>query len=204
MNNATPTRPLLTELIEGFCCLPGVGQKTAQRMAYHLLARNRDGGKTLAKILTQAMEHIGHCARCRNFTEQTHCHICDDPRRNGELLCIVENPADLAAIEQARSFNGKYFVLMGRLSPLDGIGPEQLGLSHLKTCLEQETITEVIIATNPTVEGEATAYYLAEFVKPYSIKPTRIAHGVPKGAELEYIDAHTLADALHARTEIPA
>lgn len=198
----TPSDSLLDQLIDAFCALPGVGQKTAARMAYHLLARDRDGGKQLAGHLSKAMQNITHCARCRNFCEHHHCKICLDTRRNPALLCIVENPADIAAIENAGSFNGSYFVLMGHLSPLDGIGPEALGLDLLQSRLATEPLEEVIIATNATVEGEATAYYLGSLVRQHNIKPSRIAHGVPKGSELEYIDTHTLSEALRARAEL--
>lgn len=191
--------PLLEQLIESLRGLPGVGQKTAQRMALQLLTRGRDNGKRLAYALSEAMEKITHCAQCRIFSETELCEICLSLHRDPTLLCIVENPIDVAVIEQTSSYRGKYFVLLGRLSPLDGIGPEEIGISKLKAHFERGDIKEVILATNPTVEGEATAHYISEFAKPYQIKVTRIAHGVPIGSELEYIDSSTLAHALAGR-----
>lgn len=191
--------PLLEQLIEGLRCLPGVGPKTAQRMALQLLTRGRDNGKRLAQSLRDAMEHIGHCEQCRIFSETTICEICISSHRDSTSLCIVENPIDVSMIEQTGSFRGKYFVLLGHLSPLDGIGPEEIGIAKLRTHFERNEIKEVIIATNPTVEGEATAHYISEFAKPFNVKVTRIAHGVPIGTELEYIDASTLAHALAGR-----
>ena len=191
--------PLLEQLIEALRCLPGVGPKTAQRMALQLLIRGRDNGKRLAKSLHEAMEKIGHCATCRIFSETEYCEICSSLHRDQTLLCIVENPIDVAVVEQTGSFRGKYFVLLGHLSPLDGIGPEEIGISKLKIQFERGEIKEVILATNPTVEGEATAHYISEFAKQFSIKVTRIAHGVPIGSELEYIDSSTLAHALAGR-----
>jgi recombination protein RecR len=191
--------PLLEQLIEALRCLPGVGPKTAQRMAMQLLIRGRDNGKQLAKRLEEAMERIRHCQFCRIFSETETCEICAATHRDPALLCIVENPIDVSAIEQTSRFKGKYFVLLGHLSPLDGIGPEEIGMIQLKTHFEQGQIKEVIIATNPTVEGEATAHYIYELSKPYAIKATRIARGVSLGSELEYIDSHTLAHALVGR-----
>lgn len=191
--------PLLEQLIESLRCLPGVGQKTAQRMALQLLTRGRENGKRLAKSLQEAMESIGHCEFCRIFSETKVCEICTSQHRDASLLCIVENPIDVTAIEQTSSFKGRYFVLLGHLSPLDGIGPEEIGIAKLKSHFELGHIKEVILATNPTVEGEATAHYISELAKPFQIKVTRIAHGVPIGSELEYIDASTLAHALAGR-----
>jgi recombination protein RecR len=191
--------PLLEQLIESFRCLPGVGPKTAQRMAMQLLIRGRDNGKRLAKSLTEAMEHIQHCDDCRIFSETPRCEICSSLTRDPTLLCIVENPIDVAVIEQASAFRGRYFVLLGRLSPLDGIGPEEIGIAKLKTHFAQGDIKEVILATNPTVEGEATAHYISELAKHHGLKVSRIAHGVPIGSELEYIDSNTLAHALAGR-----
>jgi recombination protein RecR len=190
--------PLLEQLITQLRCLPGVGPKSAQRMAYYLLARDRTGGKTLADTLKQSMEQIQHCQLCRNFSELLICTLCSNLRRNGNILCIVESAADLAAIEQT-GYRGLYFVLMGHLSPIDGIGPQHLGVELLQKRLKQGEIQEVILATNPTVEGEATAHYLAQLIKPFSIRATRIAHGVPIGGELEYMDGNTLARALADR-----
>jgi len=191
--------PLLEQLIEALRCLPGVGPKTAQRMALQLLTRGRDNGKQLAQSLINAIEQIGHCSYCRIFSEAELCEICASQLRDASLLCVVENPIDVTMIEQTSSFRGKYFVLLGHLSPLDGIGPEEIGIAILKSHFEQGNINEVIIATNPTVEGEATAHYISELAKQFSIKATRIARGVSIGSELEYIDPNTLAHALVGR-----
>jgi recombination protein RecR len=190
---------LLSELIEALRCLPGVGAKSAQRMAFHLLERDRQGGVRLAKVLDAAMQRIGHCARCRNFSESEICALCASPSRDGHTLCIVETPADLLAIEQATGFRGRYFVLMGRLSPLDGLGPEELGRDLLERRLREGEIQEIVIATNPTVEGEATAHWLSGLARAASIRATRLAHGVPLGGELEYVDRGTLAHAFGSR-----
>lgn len=193
--------PLVQELIESLRCLPGVGAKTAQRMAFHLLERNRQGGKTLATTLESAMEEIGHCQQCRNFTEQDLCEICLNPRREiAQTLCVVESPADVIAIEHTGEFGGKYFVLMGHLSPIDGIGPEDLGLDELAKQLATGLFKELILATNPTVEGEATAHYIADLAKQYQVNISRIAHGVPVGGELEFVDGNTLSHAFSGRT----
>ena len=192
--------PLVNELIESFRCLPGVGAKTAQRMAFHLLERNRQGGEKLAQSMAAAMENVGHCQQCRNFTERSLCDICESPRRQlSELLCIVESPADVIAIEQTGEFQGRYFILMGHLSPIDGIGPDDLGLDLLAKQLAEGQIKELILATNPTVEGEATAHYIAEMAKSSGVQVSRIAHGVPVGGELEYVDGTTLSHALSGR-----
>lgn len=191
--------PLLEQLIEALRCLPGVGPKTAQRMALQLLTRGRDNGKQLAQRLVEAMEQIGHCQQCRIFSESTLCEICLSTNRDSTLLCVVENPVDVSVIEQTSSFRGKYFVLLGHLSPLDGIGPEEIGIGKLKSYFQKGIIQEAIIATNPTVEGEATAHYISELAKQYSIKVTRIARGVALGSELEYIDPYTLAHAFEGR-----
>lgn len=191
--------PLLEQLIESLRCLPGVGPKTAQRMAFQLLERGREKGTHLASTLHAAMQHIHHCKRCRTFSETEFCKCCMSPHRDPSLLCIVESPIDMVAVEQMGSYRGLFFVLMGHLSPLDGIGPDDLGIKQLMALLTQGDIKEVILATNPTVEGEATAHYLAEIIKPYAIKVTRLAHGVPLGGELEYIDSGTLAHAFAGR-----
>jgi len=191
--------PLLEQLIEALRCLPGVGPKTAQRMALQLLTRNRDQGRRLASSLMEAMDKIHHCQYCRIYCEMDTCDICSSPHRDPTLLCIVENPIDVTMIEQTSTYKGKYFVLLGHLSPLDGIGPEELGLNKLKSHFDRREIREVILATNPTVEGEATAHYLSQFAKQYAIKVTRIARGVSLGSELEYIDPNTLAHALTGR-----
>ena len=191
--------PLLEQLIEALRCLPGVGPKTAQRMAFQLLERGRDKGKHLANTLLTAMQEIAHCEQCRTFSETPRCNLCRTTHRDDSLLCIVESPADIIAVEQSGSFRGRYFVLMGHLSPLDGIGPDELGMKQLLNLLSQNSVKEIILATNPTVEGEATAHYLSELIKQFKIKVTRIAHGVPLGGELEYIDSGTLAHAFAGR-----
>lgn len=191
--------PLLEQLIEAFRCLPGVGPKTAQRMALQLLTRGRENGKRLAISLTEAMDKIIHCQQCRIFSDNEYCEICLSTHRDAALLCVVENPIDVAVIEQTGSFKGKYFVLLGHLSPLDGIGPEEIGITQLRNRFTTDKINEIIIATNPTVEGEATAHYISELAKTFSIKVSRIARGVSLGSELEYIDPNTLAHAFAGR-----
>ena len=198
------TSPLLTQLMEALRCLPGVGPKSAQRMAFTLLQRDRSGGMRLAQALTRAMSEIGHCADCRTFTEQEVCNICSNPRRqeNGQI-CVVESPADIHAIEQTGQYSGRYFVLMGHLSPLDGLGPEAIGIPQLMTRIEEAgTFTEVILATNPTVEGEATAHYIAQLLANKGLIASRIAHGVPLGGELELVDGGTLAHSFAGRKPI--
>ena len=197
------TSPLLSQLIESLRCLPGVGQKSAQRMAYHLLERDREGGLRLAAALAEAVEHVGHCDTCRDFSETPTCATCASGARERSLLCAIESPADRLAIETATGYRGLYFVLQGRLSPLDGIGPRELGLDRLATRLAAGEVKELIIATNPTVEGEATAHYLAQLARQAGVLPSRLAHGVPLGGELEYVDRGTLAHAFGSRTEIP-
>ncbi|MDH3354379.1 MAG: recombination mediator RecR [Chromatiales bacterium] len=194
--------PAIDRLIEALRCLPGVGPKSAQRIAFHLLERDRDGAKTLAQALTDAVEQVGHCDRCRTLAEAGRCKICDDAERDGKLLCVVESPADLHALEMMSGYQGKYFVLMGRLSPLDGIGPDDIGLDKLAERLNEGEIEEVILATNPTVEGEATAHYISEMVHQRNIKVTRLAHGIPMGGELEFFDGNTLAHAFRGRVEV--
>ncbi|ABR74366.1 recombination protein RecR [Actinobacillus succinogenes] len=195
--------PLLENLVEHLRCLPGVGPKSAQRMAYHLLQRDRSGGMNLARALTDAMSKIGHCSQCRTFTEQETCAICDNPRRqHSGLLCVVEMPADIQAIEQTGQFSGRYFVLMGHLSPLDGIGPREIGLDLLQQRLQNEHFHEVILATNPTIEGDATANYIAEMCMQRNIKVSRIAHGIPVGGELETVDGTTLTHSFLGRREL--
>jgi recombination protein RecR len=192
--------PLVQELIDSLKCLPGVGAKSAQRMAFHLLERNRRGGRKLANTLATAMTDIGYCQSCRNFTEQDLCEICQSPKRKiATSLCIVESPGDVIAIEQTGEFTGKYFVLMGHLSPIDGIGPDDLGLDILEKQFASGQFNEVILATNPTVEGEATAYFIAELAQKYQVNISRIAHGVPVGGELEYVDGNTLSHAFSGR-----
>lgn len=195
--------PLLESLTEALRCLPGVGPKSAQRMVFHLLQRNRQGGVHLAQVLHDAMINIGHCSCCRTFSEQDLCNICANPRRQqSDKLCVVESPADIVAIEQTGQYNGRYFVLLGHLSPLDGIGPNDIGLDLLKARLATETIHEVILATNPTVEGDVTASYIAQLCTAHQIVATRIAHGVPVGGELEMVDGTTLSHSFIGRQKI--
>ena len=194
--------PLIDQLIVALRCLPGIGPKSAQRMAFHILERDRPGGLALTKALETAINQVKHCQRCRTLSETALCTLCANPNRDTSLLCVVETPADVVAIEQTGSYRGYYFVLMGRLSPLDGIGPEELGVDLLIKNLSEFLPKEVILATNPTVEGEATAHYLAELIKQRNISTSRIAHGVPLGGELEFIDGNTLARALASRAEV--
>lgn len=194
--------PMLVRLIDGLRCMPGVGQKSAQRIAFHLLERDRDGAANLSKALAEAVSGIGHCSRCRMFTEHELCAICSASGRDASQLCVVESPADVMAIEDATGYRGLYFVLMGHLSPLDGIGPDELGLEKLEDWLQQGDVTEMIIATNPTVEGDATAHYLADLAARQSVQASRIAHGVPLGGELEYVDGGTLSHAFFGRRAV--
>ena len=193
---------LLGQLIQNLCCLPGVGPKTAQRMAFYLLQRDRNGAKTLAETLLHAIDNIGHCQQCRTLTEHSLCEICADNSRDNALICIVESPADVWIVDQATVFKGRYFVLHGRLSPLDGIGPDELGLDLLEQRLATGAIKELILATNSTVEGEATAYFIGEIARKHQVQASRIAHGVPMGGELEFIDSGTLSHAFNGRKMI--
>lgn len=199
--------PLIDQLINAFRRLPGVGQKSAQRMALYFLERDRGGGNALAEALTAAMEGVGHCQRCRTLAEEALCRICQNPARDQQTLCVVETPADVFAVEQTASFKGLYYVLMGHLSPIDGIGPDEIGINGLVDMVTGSDISEVILATNPTVEGEATAYYIAEQLRSPALKErglriSRIAHGVPVGGELEYIDGGTLVHSIAGRQVI--
>ncbi len=194
--------PAIEELIQALRCLPGVGPKSAQRMTLHLLERDRAGADNLAAALLDAINKVDHCQRCRNFTELDICEICIDPRRDASIICVVETPADVLAVEMSGSFKGIYFVLMGHLSPIDGIGPEEIGLDRFHRRVVEEGVSEVILATNPTVEGEATAYYLIDLLQGDGIKVSRIAHGVPLGGELEYVDGSTLAHAFSGRRQV--
>jgi len=196
-----PEESLLDQLMDALRCLPGVGPKSAQRMAFHLLERDRDGGRRLARVLEQGMDRIGHCTRCRILSETELCGLCTNPNRDDSLLCVVETPAEVMAIEQSAGFSGRYFVLGGRLSPLDGIGPREIGLDQLDPLLREGRVRELILATNPTVEGEATAHYIGELARPYGVRVSRIAHGVPLGGELEYVDGGTLSHAFAGRRE---
>jgi len=192
--------PLIEELIGALRCLPGVGPKSAQRMAMYLLERDRDAAGTLARTLEQAVAKVGRCSQCRTLTEQEICALCNSSRREAKFLCVVETPADVLAIEQAGNYHGRYFVLHGHLSPIDGVGPAALGIELLEQRLASEVLEELIIATNPTVEGEATAQFIAERARARGVAVSRIAHGVPIGGELEYIDGGTLAHAFNSRT----
>lgn len=194
--------PLLVRLIDSLRCMPGVGQKSAQRIAFHLLERDRDGATALSQALADAAGGIGHCSRCRMFTEHELCSICAAPGRDTSQLCVVESPADVMALEDATGFRGLYFVLMGHLSPLDGIGPDELGLEQLDAWLAGGEVIELIIATNPTVEGDATSHYLADLAARRGVKASRIAHGVPLGGELEYVDGGTLSHAFYGRRAV--
>jgi len=194
--------PLINQLIEAFRCLPGVGPKSAQRMAFHILEREKAGGLRLAEALSAAIDKVRHCTQCRNLTELEVCQHCSNPKRNTGLLCVVESPADVVAIEQTGLFKGRYFVLMGHLSPIDGIGPVEIGIDLLVRQVKVLGIRELIMATNPTIEGETTAHYIADQVESLGVEVTRIAHGVPLGGELENIDGGTLAHAFEGRRRL--
>jgi len=189
-------------LIEAFKALPGVGPRSAQRMAFHILERDRTGGARLASALSSALENVSNCRQCRMLSDEEICGVCRSERRDKSLVCVVESPADVMAIEQATGYQGRYFVLMGHLSPLDGIGPEELGLSLLEERLDSGEVSELILATNPTVEGEATANYLMDIARSAGIRSSRIAHGVPIGGELEYVDGGTLSHAFQGRIQL--
>jgi recombination protein RecR len=193
---------LLGELIEALRCLPGVGAKSAQRMAFHVIERDRDGARRLAAKLVEAVERIGHCRQCRTYTEDDLCTTCASSARDRSQLCVVETPVDQVAVEQATGYRGLYFVLLGRLSPLDGVGPAELGFDQLAQRMLGGEVQELIIATNPTVEGEATAHVLAELARQAGVRASRIAHGVPIGGELEFVDRGTLAHAFGSRQQV--
>jgi recombination protein RecR len=200
--SAVPSAKGLERLLEALRVLPGVGPRSAQRMAYHLLQHDRDGAEQLSRALAEALASVRRCAKCNNFTEEELCALCRSPRRDPGLLCVVETPADLAMVEQTLSYSGMYFVLMGRLSPLDGVGPRDIGLDRLQARVADPEVREVILATNFTNEGEATAHYIAEMLRARGVKVSRIARGVPLGGELEYVDAGTISQALLERREI--
>ena len=191
--------PLIDDLVEALRILPSVGPKSAQRMAMHLLERNRDGGQRLADSLAEAMSKVGRCNSCRTFTEEAVCNICASAKRDEHVLCVIETPSDILAIEQSGGYQGKYFVLMGHLSPIDGIGPSEIGVDQLLERVSEYDVSEVILATGTTVEGEATAYYISQQLKPMGVTVSRIAHGVPLGGDLEYVDGGTLAHAMSGR-----
>ena len=194
--------PLINRLIEALRCLPGVGPKSAQRMAYYLLERERQGAQTLSQTITEALDRIGHCSQCRTLSETELCSLCANQAREQNLLCVVESPADVETFEASTGYRGLYFVLMGHLSPLDGIGPADIGLDLLQQRLQSGEVSEVVLATNPTVEGEATAHYIAEMVQSMGVSVSRLAHGIPLGGELEYTDADTLAHAFLGRKQL--
>ena len=194
--------PSLQQLLGALRCLPGVGPKSAQRMAFHLLEKDRDGAARLAEVLALALDRIGLCSQCRMLTEDDLCPICVDPRREAGLICVVESPADVVAVEESGAYRGRYFVLLGRLSPLDGVGPEELGLDLLSRLLGADELGEIVLATSATVEGEATAAYLAGLAAEHGVAASRIAHGVPMGGELEYVDSSTLFRAIASRTSV--
>jgi recombination protein RecR len=196
------TPSTLEELIDALRCLPGVGPRSAQRMAYHLLQRDKGGASRLALSLTRALERIRHCARCNNFSETEVCEVCSSPRRDASLLCVIESPADLVMMEQTLAFTGHYFVLMGRLSPLDGVGPRDIHLDRLAARATDGLVKEVVLATNFTNEGEATAHYIGEMLQARGLKVSRIARGVPVGGELEHVDSGTLAQAVMDRRPV--
>lgn len=191
--------PRIDRLIQALRCLPGVGPKSAQRIAFHLLERDREGARQLAAALMEAVETVTNCERCRNFSDSPLCGVCASDKRDASLLCVVESPTDVGLIEQAGGYDGRYFVLMGRLSPLDGIGPEDIGIGRLKGVLEGGEVKEVILATSTTVEGQATAHYLTEAIRRSGIRVSRIAQGIPLGGELEFVDSGTLAHAIASR-----
>jgi len=196
--------PLLNQLIQALQCLPGVGTKSAQRMAFHLLDKDRDGGERLSAVLDRAMQGIRNCELCRMLTEEARCRFCTSDRRDGSQICVVETPADLLAIEQSGAYRGRYFVLMGHLSPIDGIGPSVLGLDLLEERMRAGGIAEGVLATGVTVEGDATAHLIAGLAQRYGLRATRIAYGVPVGGELEFIDGGTLSRALAGRRNMDA
>jgi recombination protein RecR len=194
--------PALEQLIEGLRCLPGVGPKSAQRMAYHLLQRDRKGANGLALALDNALQVVGHCKLCNTFSEQPLCALCASEKRDASLLCVVEMPTDLMMLENTQAYTGMYFVLMGRLSPLDGVGPKEIHLDKLIKRAQDGVVQEVILATNYTVEGDATAHYISELLRTRGVKTSRIARGMPMGGEIEYVDSGTLAQAMMERRSV--
>lgn len=193
--------PSLEVLINALKCLPGIGQKSAQRMALHLIERDPEGARRLADATLNALDKVGHCKRCRNFADTDLCDICTRPSRNSSIVCIVETPADVLAIEASGAYQGGYFVLLGRLSPLDGFGPDQLGIEQLEQRLQEDGVSEVILATSATIEGDITAQFIADVAHKYNIQTSRLARGIPLGGELEYVDSGTLSRALSGRQQ---
>ena len=194
----------ILRLAQALRCLPGVGPKSAQRMVYHLLQHQRQRGLHLAECLSIAMEKVMPCRRCNNFTEAELCHICDDGTRDASVLCVVDSPSDIAAIEQSQAFKGRYFVLNGKVSPLDGLGPEEIGLPRLEECVRTENTKELILALSPSVETQATVHFIRQFLQAYDTSITQLAHGIPSGGELEYLDGHTISSALKNRAVVDA
>lgn len=194
----------LSRLVDALRCLPGVGPKSAQRMVFHLLQHQRQRGLHLATCMEQAMNNIRHCQQCNNYTEQDLCQLCQNPARDSTVLCIVETPADISAIEQSNAFQGRYFVLMGKISPLDGLGPEDIGLPRLKNLIMQEKISEVIIALSPSIEGQTTVHFIHQLLRDEPVHISQLAHGIPSGGELEFLDGNTIGNALRNRAAINA
>lgn len=192
----------ISRLAEALRCLPGVGPKSAQRMVYHLLQYQRQKGLHLAQCLEQAMQNVNHCRRCNTFTEQELCRICQNSQRDLSMLCVVESPADIAAIEQSNAFSGNYFVLMGKISPLDGLGPEEIGLPRLRSLIIEEGIQEVILALSPGIEGQTTVHFIRQLLEDRPVRMSQLAHGIPSGGELEYLDSNTIGSALKNRASI--
>lgn len=194
----------LSHLVDALRCLPGVGPKSAQRMVFHLLQHQRQRGLHLASCLEEAMLKIQHCQRCNNYTTEELCTLCQNNKRDVAILCVVENPADVAAIEQSNAYNGCYYVLMGKISPLDGIGPEDIGLPKLQQLIIREKITEVILALSPTIEGQTTIHFIRELLQPHAVPISQLAHGIPTGGELEFLDSYTIGSALRNRATLHA
>lgn len=194
----------LSRLVDALRCLPGVGPKSAQRMVFHLLDKQRQRGLHLAACLEQAMKNIGHCQICNNYTEDLLCMLCQNPDRDSSLLCVVESPADVLAIEQSQSYGGRYFVLMGKISPIDGLGPEEIGLPKLQALVLNQSIKEVVLALSPCIEGQTTVHFINQFIASPSLKVSQLAHGIPSGGELEFLDSNTISSALRNRAMLHA
>lgn len=192
----------LSRLVEALRCLPGVGPKSAQRMVFHLLQHQRQRGLHLATCLTEAMSTIGHCTQCNNYTTQAICTICEDDNRDLTTLCVVEGPTDVTAIEQSMVYRGRYYVLMGKISPIDGIGPEDIGLDRLETYIRDANIQEVMLALSPSIEGQTTMHFIQERLQAHKVKISQLAHGIPSGGELAFLDGHTIGSAIRNREEL--